>query len=342
MVEIVRDVPESEWKRFMDGCDKATIYHTPEWKRFLEKTFGYSPHYLFAIDENGELVGQLPLFHVKSGLTGNRLCCVPFSHVCECLGNQKTRNALIDRAIEIRQHLHIDRLEIRGSVLHEGFLGRQDFCTHVLDLFPEPATTWHQLDKGSARWAVTKSKKLGVTVTTSTDSNDLKEFFELNCLTKQHLGVPCHPKIFFENLFSLMGDNLRLYLSRQENRIIAGGVMVNYKDKVLYGYGAADPDSLHLHPYNAFIWQSIEDACIQGFRSFDFGRTSYANPGLIQFKKKWGTQERELQYSIFPHSSRLPSQNRESSIYRLGNAVIRSLPMRVYSKFSEAVFSHFG
>jgi len=47
-----------------------------------------------------------------------------------------------------------------------------------------------------------KSGKLGVSVASSTDIEDLKEFYELNCITKQSLGVPCHPWEFFK-IYSL-------------------------------------------------------------------------------------------------------------------------------------------
>ena len=70
MVEIREQVSEGEWRRFLDVCSDATLYHTPEWKTFLEKTFDYKSLYLFAFDESGQLTGMLPLFEVKSRLTG--------------------------------------------------------------------------------------------------------------------------------------------------------------------------------------------------------------------------------------------------------------------------------
>jgi len=121
-----------------------------------------------------------------------------------------------------------------------------------------------------------------------------------------------------------------------------GGVIECYKGQALYGYGAADPDCLSLHPYNAFIWKSIEDACVNGCRIYDFGRTSYDNTGLIQFKKKWGTQERELYYSYHPVSGRSVVTERNSAIYRLGNSVIRAMPISAYKAFSTSLFGHFG
>lgn len=342
MVEIVQHIPEDEWKRFLDGCNDATLYHTPEWKTFLEKTFDYKPHYLFATDECGQLTGMLPLFLVKSRLTGNRLCSVPFSHECGCLGDEAACTALIDETVALKTRCHIEKVEIRDTVEDPRFHEKNAFCTHILELSHNPEETWKQLDKGSVRWAVKKAEKLGVSVVSSMNTEDLKEFYELNCITKQNLGVPCHPWELFRNMFSILDGYVRMYLSRYEGSIIAGGVMEYYRDQVLYGYGAADPNHLDVHPYNAFIWKSIEDACVNGCRTYDFGRTSYDNTGLIQFKKKWGTQERKLCYSSYPASGRSVVTNRDSSLYRLGNSVIRAMPMSVYKVFSSSVFSHFG
>jgi len=271
--------------RVLQTQGNATLYHTPEWKAFLEKTFGYESRYLFATDESGRLIGMLPLFEVRSRLTGNRLCSVPFSHECGCLGNDIACIALIEEAITIKDKQHIEKIEIRGTVENAAFQKKNAFCTHKLNLSSNPEEIWRQLNKSSVRWAVKKAEKLGVSVASSTDIEDLKEFYELNCITKQSLGVPCHPWEFFKNLFSILDGYVRLYLARHEDSIIAGGVIECYKGQVLYGYGAADPDCLSLHPYNAFIWKSIEDACINGCRIYDFGRTSYDNTGLIQFKK---------------------------------------------------------
>lgn len=342
MVEIVQHIPENEWRRYLDGCSYATLYHTPEWKTFLEKTFGYKPHYLFVIDESGQLTGMLPLFQVKSRLTGSRLCSVPFSHECGCLGDMTTCTALLDEAVALKNKYHIEKVEIRSAVENSMFQEKNSFCTHVLELSQNPEETWKRLDKGSVRWAVNKAEKLGVSVSSSTNIEDLKEFYELNCITKQNLGVPCHPWKFFKNMFSILEGYVWLYLSQYEGHIIAGGVMESYNGQVLYGYGAADPNHLGVHPYNAFIWKSIEDACVSGCQTYDFGRTSYDNTGLIQFKKKWGTQERKLCYSSYPASGRSVVTDRDSSVYRLGSSVIGVMPMYAYKSFSNSVFSHFG
>jgi FemAB-related protein (PEP-CTERM system-associated) len=342
MVEIVGNVNDIEWHNFLHSHCSATLYHTPEWKRFLEKTFDYKSHYLFATDDCGSLIGLLPLFHVRSRLTGNRLCSVPFSHYCGCLGDRITCTALIDEAVTFKTKCNIEMIEIRNTVKDPRFQGTNAFCTHILKLSHNPDETWKRLEKGSVRWAVKKAEKLGVSVVSSTNTEDLKEFYELNCITKQNLGVPCHPWELFKNLFSLLNGYIMMYFSRYEGSIIAGGVMEYYKDQVLYGYGAADPNYLDVHPYNAFIWKSVEDACLNDCRIYDFGRTSYDNIGLIQFKKKWGAQKRELYYSYYPASEKSIVTNRSSPLYRVGKPVIQKMPMSLYKTFSKSLFSHFG
>ena len=342
MLEIANRVDENQWHEFLLSQSEATLYHTPEWKVFLEKTFDYKPHYLFATDESDRLTGVLPLFQVKSRLTGNRLCSVPFSHVCGCLGDKNTCSALLVEAIAIATRHHIEQIEIRNTVEISCFQEMNAFCTHVLGLSQNAEDTWKQLDKGSVRWAVKKAERLGVSVVSSTNLDDLREFYELNCITKQSLGVPCHPWKFFKNLFSILDGYVRMYLAQRDGNIVAGGVMEYYKDRVLYGYGAADPDHLNLHPYNAFIWKSIEEACAKGYRIYDFGRTSYDNTGLIQFKRKWGVQEKRLMYSFFPEYSKSAIIERDSIMHQLGSSATQTMPRFAYKTFSTLVFPHLG
>ncbi|MEN6517446.1 MAG: GNAT family N-acetyltransferase [Methanospirillum sp.] len=340
-VEIVGNVPETEWKLFLEDESEATIYHTPEWKRFLEGTFGYSSRYLFATDECGELRGLLPLFHMKSRLTGSRLCSVPFAHECGILGDQNGRTALINEALELGQRSGADVLEVRGPVENDSFTQANNFDSFILDFPTEPADIFTILCKRKTRAMIKKTEAYGVEVTTSSAKEDLKEFYELNRMTKQKLGVPCHPRKFFENLFSTLEGHVHLYLARQNGEIIAGGVMESYKNQFLAGYAAADPATYHLYPNYALFWKSITDAYENGYRTYDFGRVHKGNAGLRRFKSNWKTREKALWYSTYP-SSKLPFSGRDTGIYRLSNTVIRRLPTPVYTKFSEMVFPHFG
>lgn len=339
-------VKTRQWNEFIKKNDSALIYHTPEWQKFLEETFGYKPYYLFLIDECDQIVGLLPLMLVKSRFFGSRLSCLPFAHVCGYLGDKKLKHVLVERAIEIYNNLsNVNYLEIKDKIINKNFNSINVFLIHILELSPNVEEVWRKLDKGSVRWAIKKSQKSGVSVIVTKDINDLRVFYELNCTSKKEKGVPCHPWKFIRNLFIFLGKYTSLYAAKYEGELIAGGIMIFFKDRVIYGYGASNPNYLKLYPYNAFIWKAIEDACLKGYKYFDFGRSSYSNRGLINFKKRWGTIEHKLYYSYYPANttpSLINAQNSKSIHYKVAKGIIRYMPMVVYKKFSKFIFGGLG
>lgn len=338
---ITTKVKEINWKEFLEQCDEALVYHTPEWRTFLESTFSYDPHYLFAVDESDKILGMLPLMYVESRIFPTRLYCLPFAHICGYIGNEKLKNNLLREAVEIYKNLHPKYLEIKDYVEEENFKALSRFSTYVLELSSNLEEVWKKLDKGSVRWAIKKAPKMGVNVKVMQNMNDLVEFYEMNCITKRRIGVPCHPLRFFEGLFEYLGDFIKLYVAKYKDEAIGGGIMIFYKNKVIYGYGAANPENLKLHPYNAFLWKGIEDACLNGFRYFDFGRVSYDNVGLASFKRRWGTTKEKLYYSYYPENQESFMGNR-GLIYQLGTKVIQRMPMPGYKKLSDLIFKNLG
>ena len=344
-MEIEMKVKTNLWNEFLQCCDKSTIYHTPEWKSVLENAYGYDPKYLFLVDDNGLVIGELPLFCVNSKLFGSHLSSLPFSHSCGYIGRESHRNDILESAIRISDGTKSKYLEIRDAVYHPGFREVDSFYTHILELSNKLELVWGKLDKGSVRWAIRKSMALGTSVATTRNLEDLREFYELNCMTKRDLGVPCQPWKNFRNLFEIPGDFALLHSVRCNGEMVAGGIMEYFKDTVLYGYGAANPRYLNMHPYHAFLWAAIENACSDGYKYLDFGRSSDREQGLREFKRRWGTLERALCYSYYPPTSSsalAEAYSKKSVLYRLGSAIIRHAPMTIYKRFSDAVVGGMG
>lgn len=341
MIDIVRNVKENEWKSFLNNCGEATIYHTPEWKQFLEKTFNYKAEYLFAKNESENIVGFLPLFYIRSKLTGDRLCSVPFSHRCGPLGTKDASNNLIEEAIHLFQESNLNSLEIRENIDNERFENMNYFNNYTLELPSKPNDIWTKLDRGCKR-GITKAEKNGVSIETTRNKEDLKEFYEINAMGKRELGVPCHPWIFFRNYFDILGTHASLYVSRYKDEVIGGLIMGYFKDTMLSFYGASNSDYNKLYPNDALLWKCIVDACARDYKRYDAGRVHCSNTGLINYKKKWGTIETKLYYSNYPTKSNSLSENRESIKYKFASKVIEEMPLLMYKQFSSFVFRHFG
>jgi CelD/BcsL family acetyltransferase involved in cellulose biosynthesis len=341
MIQIVDAVGENEWKDFLSNCEAAAIYHTPEWKKFLEKTFSYEPHYIFALNETGRIIAMLPFFSVKSKLTGSRLCSVPFSHICGYIGDDSAFDTVMNEALSLYKFLSLDYLEIRSAVDADGFAAENKFHTYILELSPTPEAVWKKFNSNAKR-NIKKAANIGVSVEATKNMDDLRRFYELNCINKRDIGVPCHPWGFFENLFDILNDYVHLYVSKHDNKTIGGGIMLCYKDTALYAYGASRPEFLKYYPYYAYIWRCIEDFCHGGYKVLDFGRSDSENAGLIEFKKRWGTAEKRLDYSYYPGIPQSIGHNRDSVKFRLAARAINCMPVSIYKKLSDITFQHFG
>jgi len=66
VLELQRQYEEA-WDRFVYDSSQAVVYHLAGWRDVMNKTFGIESHYLFA-REDGQIVGVLPLLHIKSRL----------------------------------------------------------------------------------------------------------------------------------------------------------------------------------------------------------------------------------------------------------------------------------
>jgi hypothetical protein len=341
MIEVVQETDESIWRDFLAKKPEAGLFHTPEWRKFLCDTFNYRPYYFFAKNNSGQMTGLLPLFYIKSILTGNRLSSLPFAYRCSILGDPASQAALLTTALELVEELKPSYLEVRDSLDHSSFQFTDCYSTYILKLSNNPEEVWKTI-KGNVRRNIRQSRKYGVRVEETKDPKALKEFYHLNCITKKRLGSPCHPWNFFKNLFLYLDGHASLYIALYNSKIIAGGVMLSFNDHLIYGYGAADPAYMQCRPYNALLWKGIEDACLRGYRYFDFGRVSADNSGLIHFKSRWGTVEKKLSYSYYPQNPRSQIVNRDGFTYQIAAKLLQVLPLSIYQGLSNFVFGHIG
>lgn len=341
-IEVNGQVSADEWRRYVERHPEGLYYHLPQWKETLEQSFRRRPFYLFARNTEGRLAGLLPLFQVKSPLTGNRLISLPFSHICGPIADSETVEAqLVGRARELRDELGCRYLEIRGMRrLPVDMKVNEYFSTYILELSGEPSAVWKKLNKKGVRWAIGKAERDGVTVRVENTIEGMRVFSGLNQRTKRNLGVPAHPFAFLENMTDKLAGHVTLYLAEVSGRAIAGIVTISFRDYVCYAYGASDERYLRYHANDLLIWRAIEDSCRNGYRRFDFGKTSPDNEGLARFKKHWGTEQLGLFYHYYPISPTLISSDRSGRKYQLLTSFWKKFPLPLAKAMGSLVFRH--
>ena len=337
-VQVNSEIPRAEWRDYVTGHPEGTYYHLPEWQAVLKESLGHKPYYIFAKSPQGKLTGVLPLFHVKSVLTGSRLISLPFAGACGPIADSSDIvEGLVDRAKDLCREMKCGYLEIRMmKPLPPGLDLNEYFDTYVLEL-SEPQVMWKKLDKG-LRWTVEKARKGGTVVKTDNSDAGLQAFYKLNLMTKRKLGVPAHSIAFFRAMRGHMNSGFRIYLAEVEGKVVAGAINITFNGVVGYAYAASDSEYLKHYPNDAIVWHAIRDSSNEGCREFDFGKTASDNAGLAQFKRKWGAEKRPLYYYYYPKEPHLMSSNRTGAKYRLLTGFWRRLPLPVAGVLSPMLF----
>ncbi len=348
MISVTRGrLSPSEWSEAVEAAPDATVFHTPAWSRVIQETYGFQPIALTVDDGRGRLEGFLPLFRVDSRITGRRLVSLPCTNVAGPLFRSVAAyDALLGGAVELARDEHCRYLEIRSVPNHDvseaSHLARVDYYeSYVLDLGADLHRVRASFDK-RARRGIDRANKLGVRVRIGKEPDDLRQFYHLNLLTRRKHGVPPQPLRFFERLFATLpavADTL-LALAEVEGRVVAGIIVVGYREVATYAYGASDPRFLRFSPNHALFDSVISWAIERGYRSLDFGRTAPDNRGLAEFKRQWGTRRIALPYLYWPAPAGFVARSESGAMRRTLMDAWRRLPLTITALLGPALYRH--
>lgn len=346
-VAILSREQDSMLRAFLQGDEKATVYHTPEWRDTIVSTYGYEPFYLGYLDD-GRIRAVLPLMLVRSWLTGTRLVSLPFSNICGPTGDERFFDALLAKALEIYSESGAKAVEIRtqadlATIEDERFSNVSYFITSIMDLDPDPESLWTRIKDGSVRTEVRQAIKKGVEFRLGKDPNDLRVFYDLFAGNRLKHGVPVTRFEFFENLWNNLGSDMRvLFLAYYKGQPAAAVLALGYNKVIAEAYLGADAKFLSYRVNQMVIWKGIEWACRNGYEKWDFLRTPKTNKGLKFFKAKWGVTEIDLNYLYYPEVAGTASTVEESTKYKLVTSVLKRSPAFVGRMLGRLLYKHLG
>ena len=95
-VEIVSEEEEQAWDRMVEEHPFGTVFQTSFFKKVIAETFPQTkPYYLALVDQKGDMRGGIPIFLVRSWLTGTRLVSLPFVYYSDPLVRSTEEFALL-------------------------------------------------------------------------------------------------------------------------------------------------------------------------------------------------------------------------------------------------------
>ena len=309
-------------------------------------------HYLALIDTTtNDIKAALPLFEVRSWLTGNRLVSIPFATICDPLiTTTDDMSKLFAEALNLSKELKTPSIEIRtfmsAPLIQEEALANNPFYKHhYIQLDKEPEELKKSFHRTNVRQRIQRALKSNLSLKVADNESDMINFYQLHIMTRKKLGLPPQPYIFFKMLWETFtpSKQMALLLAKQNNQTIAGLIIFKFKTRVSAEFLASDETFLNVSPNHFLFWEAIKSACNEGFKIFDFGRTSPDNKSLMTFKSRWGTTVVDLPQFCYPKELSENIADRETSTsYRLINKICKNSPESVCKMLGHICYRHLG
>ncbi|MFC7047038.1 GNAT family N-acetyltransferase [Halobacteriaceae archaeon GCM10025711] len=317
-VSVERCDDPDEWNSFVER-HRGPIFTRWEWGTACE-AYGHERVFLGARDGD-DLVGVLPLVHVRSVLFGDELVSVPFCSrgsvvAAEAHGAaDQVERALLDRASELADERGVDFLSLRGRELDApaAYEHRQRWVTFEVPTGDGADAVWDALD-GNRRNHVRQGQENDLDVRIGDSIEDLEEFYRLYLQSMRGHGSPPHSFGWFRRLWEAFhGDgHLLLFLVEKDGTTVNASIELPHAGRV-HGYkGVSDYEYRDLDGGSLIQWKALEWAAENDYDAYDFGRTREGT-GVYTYKKSWGGEKVGLDdYHYFPGGEgELPSVDNE-------------------------------
>jgi lipid II:glycine glycyltransferase (peptidoglycan interpeptide bridge formation enzyme) len=143
--------------------------------------------------------------------------------------------------------------------------------TSRLDITPSEEELLANMRK-TTRYEIRKAEKLGITIETSTDEKEVKQFYEYQLETAQRQKfVPFSYKFFLEQFKVFFAvDKALLYTAKFEGKILAQAFIIFYGSEAVYHYGVGTEEGRRYPGAYSIQWESIKEAKKRGMKFYNF------------------------------------------------------------------------
>ncbi len=332
----------SAWDNYVDNHQDGTFFHLTGWYQVIKSVFKHKPQYLLA-EQDGKIVGVLPLFEQKSNIFGHALISTPFCVYGGVLSDSDAiRHKLEKSALELGHSLKVDYVELRDKNQRQSEGPWVSHCHHatfssILNETPDQILT----DIKRKQRAVIRHSLKNSLQWDNKDNTSL--CYDVYSQSVRNLGTTVFNKKLFESLKQTFGERCEtLVIHDQEGTPVSSVLSFYYKDTVLPYYGGGTNDARDLKSNDYMYYQLMCIAKDKGMTKFDFGR-SKKDSGSYKYKKHWGMQEDNLNYRIaLVKAKDLPNLSPNNPKYKILIGIWKKMPLSLSRQIGPQLSKYLG
>ena len=305
----------------------ATGYHLMAWRLIVQESFGHQTFYLMAKDHDGEVRGVLPLVFLVSRFFGRFLVSMPFVNYGGLLvDTPEAQGALLQEAIRLAMDLKASHIELRQQAsLDVDWPSKQRKISMRLKLHHQFHLIWKQFPS-KLRSQIHRAKKEAMTVRIG-GRDILNDFYLVFSRNMRDLGTPVYGRNFFETILRVLSKDAKICAVYWKDQPLAAGLLYGFRNLLEIPWASSDQRYNRLAP-NMLLYNSvIEHACEEGFKEFDFGRSTRGS-GTYRFKEQWGARPVPLSWHYWvSNGGQMPEINPQNPKYGMAIKIWQKLPI---------------
>jgi FemAB-related protein (PEP-CTERM system-associated) len=317
-----------EWNRYVESNPAASLYHRAEWQALIKETFGHSGYYFSARDKTGNITGVLPLIRLRSRLFGDFMVSMPYFNYGGAVADHPLiEQHLMEAAAQQGARIGVSHIEFRDDTPRGELPARTEKVNMILQLPDNQDELWQSFTP-KLRAQIRRPQREKPQVLMG-GVEYLDDFYAVFSRNMRDLGTPVYSRTFFRNILDSFPDTSQLIVVRLADRPVAAAFLIGHRDTLEIPWASTLSDVNRLSINMLLYWEILKYAIKQGYRNFDFGRSS-KDSGTYRFKQQWGAQPRPLYWHYWQASGdTLPSLNPDNPRYALAIKVWQRLPLTV-------------
>ena len=340
-MHVLDPLRDPRWAALVARHPKASVFHTVEWLRALQRTYGYEPIAYTTSRPGTDLENGFVFCAVRSWLTGRRLVSLPFSDHCEPLAQSADELNALGRFLQNGDGGRWRYVEMRPTDATPAmpFEAASAWAWHRLDLSPEPAALMRRFHRDCVQRKIRRAEREGLTYEAGRDRRLVDSLYALLHMTRQRHGVPPQPRRWFANLIESLGERACIRIASKDGRPVAGILTLSHGRTMVYKYGGSDASAHNLGGMALLFWNAIQEARRDGAVELDLGRSDPDQAGLIAFKERWGAAPTALTY--WRHAPASAASGRAWA-FDLAKKLSARLPGRALTVAGRLLYRHIG
>jgi hypothetical protein len=268
------------------------LFASSAWVNAVAETYGFP--IATSTCANHANTASLVFSHVAD-LRGERIISFPFSDYCDPLAEDDAMwrhlvAPLLDRNVPVSVrclHNHVPAGDPR-------FTPSGRWAWHGVDLTRPEADLWAAISP-QGRQNVRRAQRNHLVVRAGRSLDDVSAFYHMHCqVRKSKYRLLPQPWVFFERLHATFapGGHMIVLLAEEAGVPLAATCYIAWSDTLYYKFNASvDRTSA---PNDLLVWEGIRLGQQLGLKRLDLGASDLDQPGLLRFKRKYATEERQI------------------------------------------------